>query len=43
MLRRIFDTWLTYRNIDINPKISDVKYMPKRSQRIKNKIKRKRK
>ena len=43
MLRRIFDTWLTYRNMDLEPKTTDVKYIPKRSQRIKNKIKRKRK
>lgn len=43
MLRRIFDTYLAYKNTDFMPKMTDAKYTPKRSQRIKNKIKRKRK
>ncbi len=43
MVRRIFDTWLMYKNIEFIPKETGVKYTPKRSQRIKNKIKRKRK
>ena len=42
MLSRIFDIWSMYKNTDLSLKMTDAKYSPKQSQRIKNKIKRKR-